>query len=242
MTFTQERQKKILVALTAVFALLIGYRILTAEKPKTAPLTYQRGAVASSPVRQGVLSRAGGADPLNMFLERRGEKFPGVTRDIFRMANPPKPKTAIPLPVHVKTPEELAAEAAQAAANAANAAAQAAAEAARIDLSKFNFLGYLTDKDNTLFLSKDGQLFIVKSGGPVLGNYKVKEAGKDSVVLLDTVTRIEVRIYLSGGGPPTLQQQQPPQKSPQQLQPPPQPAPQPEKQRPPIYRKLPASG
>jgi cell division septation protein DedD len=182
---------------------------------------------------------------LNVFLERRGEKFPGVTRDIFRMVNPPKPKPATPPPpVHVKTPEELAAEAAQAAANAANAAAQAAAEAARIDLSKFSFLGYLTDKDNTLFLSKEGQLFIVKSGGLVLGNYKVKEAGKDSVVLLDTVTRVEVRIYLSGGAPPALQQQQPPQKSPQQLQPQPspQPSPPPGQQRPPIYRKLPASG
>lgn len=239
MTFTQERQKKILVALTAVLALLITYRILAAEKPKTAPLTYQRGAVASSPVRQGVLSRAGGADPLNVFLERRRERFPGVARDIFRMENPaPKPKFAAPPPpppVHVKTPEEIAAE-----------AAQAAAETARTDLSKFSFLGYLTDKDNTLFLSKDGQLFIVKSGGLVLGNYKVKEAGKDSVVLLDTVTRVEVRIYLSGGGPPAPlpQQQQPPQKSPQQLQqqPSPQPSPQPEQRRPPIYRKLPASG
>jgi hypothetical protein len=249
MTFTQERQKKILAALTAVFALLLVYRILTAEKPKTSPLTYQRGAVASSPVRQGVSSRAGGADPLNMFLERRGGKFPGVTRDIFRMENPPKPKTVTPPPpVHVKTPEELAAEAAQAAANAAHAAAQAAADSARIDLSKFSFLGYLTDKDDTLFLSKDGELFIVKSGGLVLRNYKVKEAGKDSVVLLDTVTRVEVRIYLSGGGPPAQlpQSQQPLQKSPQQLQqqpqPPPQPSPKPEQQRPPIYRKPPASG
>jgi hypothetical protein len=203
MTFTQERQKKVLVALTAVLALLIIYRILTAEKPKTAPLTYQRGAVASSPVRQGVSSRAGSADPLNMFLERRGEKFPGVSRDIFRMANPaPKPKTGTLPPVHVKTPEELAAEAAQAAADAAKAAVQAAADAARADLLKFRFLGYLTDKDsNKLFLSKDGELFIVKSGDQVLKNYKVKEAGKDSVVLLDTITRVEVRINLSDGKP-----------------------------------------
>lgn len=212
MTFTQERQKTILIALTAVLALLMIYRILTAEKPKTAPLTYKRGAVASSPVRQGVLSsRAGSADPLNVFLERRREKFSGVARDIFRMGNPaPKPKVAAappPPPVHVKTPEELAAEAAQAAADAARAAAQAAAETARADLSKFRFLGYLTDKDNTLFLSKDGELFIVKSGDQVLRNYKVKEAGKDSVVLLDTITRVEVRVYLSGSEPSAQQPQ-----------------------------------
>jgi hypothetical protein len=233
MTFTQERQKKILIVLTAVLALLIVYRILTAEKPKTAPLTYKRGAVASSPVRQGVSSRAGGADPLNIFLERRVEKFQGVARDIFRMENPaPKRKWAASPPtppVHVKTPEELAAE-----------AARAAADAARADLSKFRFLGYLNaDKDNTLFLSKDGELFLVKSGDQVLKNYKVIEAGKDSVVLFDTVTRAEVRIYLSGGAPSVQQPQQAPPKAPQQLQPAPESEPEPE-QRP--YRKRPASG
>lgn len=241
MTFTQERQKKILIALTAVLALLITYRILTAEKPKTAPLTYKRGAVASSPVRQGVLSQAGGADPLNVFLERRAEKFPGVARDIFRMENPAprrKPAASQPAPpVHVKTPEEIAAE-----------AALSAAEAARADLSKFRFLGYLTSKDNTVFLSKDGELFIVKSGDQVLRNYKVIETGKDHVVLLDTITRVEVRIYLSGAAP-SYQQPQPqqaPPLSPQQVQPQPQqspqPVPQPQQQRPPIYRKRPASG
>lgn len=195
MTFTQERQKTILIALTAVLALLMIYRVFTAEKPKTVPLTYKRGAVASSPVRQGVSSRTGGADPLNVFLERRGEKFPGVVRDMFRMENPaPKPKKLVapppPPPVHVKTPEEIAAE-----------AAEAAAATARADLLKFRFLGYLTDpgKENSLFLSKDGELFIVKSGDQVLRNYKVKEAGKDYVVLLDTITRVEVRIALSGG-------------------------------------------
>lgn len=211
MTLTQEQQKKILIALAAVLALLLIYRILTAEKPKTAPLTYKRGAVASSPVRQGVSSPAGGADPLNVFLERRVEKFPGVARDIFRMQNPaPKPKvdaSKLPPPVHVKTPEELAAEAAQAAADATRAAAQAAADAARADLSKFRFLGYLTDpgKENSLFLSKDSELFIVKSGDQVLKNYTLKETSKDSVVLLDTITRVEVRVYLSGSEPSSQQ-------------------------------------
>lgn len=206
MTFTQERQKIILVALTAILALLVIYRILTAEKPKTAPLTYQRGAVASSPVRQGV-SREGGADPLDVILARRGEKFPGVARDIFRMENPapkkPKPvlvTAATPTPEPVKTPEEIAAEAARAAAEAARAAAAAAAEAARADLSKFRFLGYLTDNPrNTLFLSKDGELFTVKIGDKLQKTYKVKEAGKDSVTLLDTVTHVEVKLELSGG-------------------------------------------
>jgi hypothetical protein len=205
MTFTQERQKTVLIALVAVLALLMAYRTLTAEKPKTAPLVYGRGAVAGSKVRPGPLAQTGTADPLNVLLARREEKFPGVARDIFRMENPAPPKkpkeSATATPVHVKTPEEIAAEQAAAAAEAARLAAQAAAAAVRADMSKFRFLGYLTDpgKENSLFLSKDSELFIVKSGDQVLKNYKIKEADKDHVILLDTVTRVEVRLELSGG-------------------------------------------
>jgi hypothetical protein len=208
MTFTKEQQKITLGALIVLIALVNGYRFMTNEKPKTVPLMYERGAVASSPVRQGLLSRGSGADPLNVFLERHDERYPGVTRDFFRMENPvirqkPAQVTTIktpppPPPVPVKTPEEIA------------------AEASRADLSRFRFLGYLTDKESTLFLSKDGELFIVKSGDRVLKNYKVKEANKDFVVLLDTVTQVEMRIDMSG----SEAQQQTPQ---QQLQQPQQP-------------------
>ncbi len=212
----REQQKKVLVAVLAVLALLVIYRVVTAEKPKTVPLAFPRGTVARSAVRQGLVSTAFGANPLNIFLAKREEKFPGVSRDIFRMENPaPKknPKSAPPLPP-VKTPEELAAEAARAAAEQAAAAVRAAEEASRADLSKFRFLGYLTERESKLFLSKDGELFIVKRGDTVLKSYKVKEAGKDYVILLDTVTRVEARVELSGGESqqPQLQlQQRPPQ-------------------------------
>ncbi len=202
MTFTRKQQNVTLISLLAALALLNGYSFMTREKPKTAPLTYTPGAIASSPVRRGLAARTGGADPLNIFLEQRAEKYPGLVRDIFRMENPApkvKPKvasvaTATVPPVPVKTPEELAAE-------AAAAAVRAAAEAARADLSRFRFLGYLTERESKLFLSKDGELFIVKSGDAVLKTYKVKEASKDHVVLLDTVTGVEVRIELSGSEP-----------------------------------------
>jgi hypothetical protein len=195
MNLSQAQQKNLLIVLVVALVLLIGYQMMTVEKQKTMPLTYQRGAVASSPVRQGRLSsRLSGEDPLNAFLERRGQKFPGVVRDIFRMENPaPKPKmvashvTATP-PVHIKSPEEVAAE-----------AAQAAAQAARADLMKFQFLGYLTEKDSTLFLSKDGELFIVKRGDTIMKSYKVKEGTKNYVVLLDTITGVEVRLEIPSG-------------------------------------------
>jgi len=202
MMLSKAQQQMVLIVLVALIVFINGYFYLTGEKPKTAPLTYVRGAVAVAPVRQGPSSRTAGADPLNIFLERRREKFPNVVRDIFRMENPvlkPKvsPKQAAP-PVIVKTPEEIAAEAAQAAAAAAKAAADAAAQAARADLMKFQFVGYLTEKESTIFLSKEGELFIVKKGSKLIKGYKVKDTGKNYVTLLDTVTGVEVQLDLPG--------------------------------------------
>ncbi len=199
MIASPEQQKKALIALFAVLAALITYRFISADKPATAPLTYTRGAVATSSLRTGIAAPADVTDPLQMFLSRRQEKYAGVSRDIFRMENPapPKPK-AVPVPVTaptptepppppVKTPEEIAAE-----------AARAAAEAARAELAKFRFLGYVTDKESSLFLSKDGELFINKRGDTVVKSYTIKDAGNDFVILLDTATRVELRVELSG--------------------------------------------
>ena len=109
------------------------------------------------------------------------------------MENPaPKPKSApviaAPPPPPPPTPEQLEEQ-----------RTRLAADAARADMSKFRYLGYLTSKDNTLFLSKDGETFIVRSGDRLQASYQVKEAGKDYVILLDTATRVEVRVELSGG-------------------------------------------
>jgi hypothetical protein len=203
MAFTKQQEKIVLGILVAVLVLAVVYRIATDDKQKTAPLTYARGAVAASPVRLGLPSPAAAFDPLVVFFARRQDPFPGVGRDLFRMENPaPKPKPAPvaagpvlppPPPIPVKTPEEIA------------------AETAKADLSRFRFLGYLTGEgDRSLFLSKDGETFIVRSGDKVLKNYMIKDAGKDYVILLDTATHVEVRIELSGSGPdPAASPQQP---------------------------------
>jgi hypothetical protein len=77
---------------------------------------------------------------------------------------------------------------------------EVAADLARADPSTFRFLGYLTDKDSSLFLSKEAELFIVKSGDRVNTGYQIKTVGKDHVVLHDTVTEVEVGIDLTGSG------------------------------------------
>jgi hypothetical protein len=202
MILNAEQQKKTLVALVACLSVLIVYRVMTSEKPRTAPLTYAKGAVATSSVRTGIRPSAGPADSLQLFLAQRSRKYPGVNRDIFRMENPvkPKPKTAVvtaktptvPPPPPPPTPEEIAA-----------AAARAAADAARADLAKFRFMGYL---NNSLFLSKEGQVYIVRVGDQITKTYRVnnvgKESGKDVVTLLDTSTNVEVKVELSGGETP----------------------------------------
>jgi hypothetical protein len=191
MNLTRDQEKKTLIVLFAVLMLFIVYRAVTAEKPKTAPLAFPPGSVAPSAVRQGLAAMATGVDPLNVFLAKREEKFSGVARDIFRMENPaPKPAPK-PAPVVVTPPPPPAAP--------ERTAEEIAAEVSRADLAKFRFLGYLTEKDNTLFLSKEGELFIVKTGDRLLKNYQVKDAGKDYVVLFDKVTHVEVRVELSGG-------------------------------------------
>lgn len=193
MTFSRGQEKIVLFALGAVLALLVAYRVFNASPPKTAPLIYSRGAVAGSAVRQGLSSRSAGPDPLNVFLARRQEKYPGVTRDIFRMESPAPKAKAIVAPIPVVTAPTLTAP--------EKTPEERAADASRADLSKFRFLGYLTEKDNTLFLSKDGELFMAKNGDTILKSYKIKETGKDYAILIDTITRVEVRVELSGSDP-----------------------------------------
>lgn len=197
MALSPAQERKLLAALLVVLVALAAYRVLKADKPKTAPLAYPPGSVAAAPVRRGISSPTAEKDPLLALIAGKDERYPGVIRDIFRMTNPapPKPKlppqpppsaTPPPPPVPTKTPEELA------------------ADLARADLSKFKFYGYVVtdDKTSSLFLAKDGELFIAKSGEMLLKNYKIKEAGKDYVVLLDTITHVEVRVELTGGAEP----------------------------------------
>lgn len=213
---SQQQEKKVLFAALAVLAALIVYRLATMEGPRTAPLAFPPGSVSTSAVRQGLTAASADARLLSVFLEKHAETFPGVARDIFKMEDPaaPRPKTAPvavaaappPVPdIPQRTPEEIA------------------ADLSRAELAKFRFLGYLTDKESTLFLSKDGELFLAKSGDTLLRNYRVRQGARDSVVLLDTTTNIERTVPLSGDemlqaqpktqqpGQPSAQQYQPPQ-------------------------------
>ncbi len=190
MALSKQQEKRLLVGLLAVLVILLLFRMFSVEAPRTAPLTYTPGMKVASPVRRGLQATGEGKDALSVFLARRVERYPGMERDLFRAREKPvvvpimvtRPPVTVPtVTVPEKTPEEIA------------------ADAARADLSSFRFLGYLTDKDSSLFLSKGGELYIAKSGDTVIKSYKIKSAGKDHVILYDTATKVEVRIDLSGG-------------------------------------------
>src|SRR5512139_3380633 len=130
MIMTRQQEKKLLRALLVPLVALICYWLFSAEAPRTAPLTFTRGMVVSTPVRKGLPAPGTKTDPLVVFLERRVEKYPGVSRDLFRMSSPEgggkpkstpvevsKPVETVTLPtatVPVKSPEEIAAEMAKA--------------------------------------------------------------------------------------------------------------------------------
>lgn len=196
MALSKQQEKKLFLALIAVLAVLILYRTFSGEERRTAPLAYAPGMKVSSPVRRGLQQPGTGQDALTVFLARRVERYPGVARDLFRVSRPAPPPpvkhepVAPPVTVPTVTIPEKTAE-------------QIAAETARADLSSFRFLGYVAEKDSSkessLFLSRNGELFIAKSGDTLLKNYKIKSAGKDHVILYDTVTKVEVRVDLTGG-------------------------------------------
>jgi hypothetical protein len=166
MNLTRDQEKKALIVLLAVLTLLIVYRFVTAEKPKTASLAFPPGTVVPSAVRQGLATMASGADPLNVFFAKREEKFPGVSRDIFRMENPAPRPIAKPVPVVVAPPPAPTVP--------ERTAEEIAADLSRAELSKFQFLGYLTEKD-TLFC-QEGNLYR-EDRGQAVKNYQ-KDAGK----------------------------------------------------------------
>jgi len=183
----------VLAVLVIGIAGLLVYQQTAQEPPRTRPLTYTRGMKVDSPVRRGIAAPGAAADPLAVFLERQAEKYPGVVRDIFKMTDQvPVAKKVVTQPVATVVSQPVSTV-------PVRTAEEIAADQARTDLAKFRFLGYLTDKDSSLFLSKEGELFIVKKGDTVLKSYQIKAAGIDHVVLYDMVTKVEVRIELSGG-------------------------------------------
>ncbi len=191
--------KLLLAVLVGIWVVLLAYRILSHEEPKRVPLTYRKGqAVAGAPTGDkraptgDIKASTKGEErrdlTLKLDLLNRKPPVPGAgLKNLFLPLHyePPKPLLPPlpppPPPVHIPTPEEIA------------------AEQARKELSEFRYLGYLNrGGKEQAFLSKGGNLFIVKRGEAITGTYILKEANNNFVVIQETQSKVEMTIALTG--------------------------------------------
>lgn len=185
--------KSILIILLSVWAILIIYRIVSYEKPKTAPLKYVKGKAiikAEEITARDADKKAGVGLRLDLLNKKLGDSVQ-ITRNIFAPLYtppppPPKKPLAPPLPpkpeIKVPKPEEIA------------------IEKSKTELKKFKYLGFLNkDGVNEAFLSKDNELISVKKGEIIKGKYLIKEITAATVIIQDKEIQIEETINLSGG-------------------------------------------
>ncbi len=185
--------KSILIILLSVWALLIIYRIVSYEKPKTAPLKYVKGkaGVKAEEIRVREADKKGGAGLRLDLLNMKPGNSVQITRNIFApFYTPPppvkKPLAAPPAPpkpeIKVPTPEEIA------------------SEKSKAELMKFKYLGFINKGGiNEVFLSKDNELISTKKGEVIKGRYLIKDINPNAVIIQDKETQIEQVVNLSGG-------------------------------------------
>jgi len=177
----QDYLKLLLVALLGIWVVIVVYQWGTPEKQKRVPLTYTKDSLAIE-----TNQKEGEVLTLRLdLLEKSREVKWRKPKNIFRPIKIYKPTTTTTLPpipeVYLPSPEEIA------------------AEKARQDLSRFKVLGFLNKGEyQEVFLSKDGELFIVRQGDMIQNRYRLKalyqEANREGVILLDPNTNVEVTI------------------------------------------------
>jgi hypothetical protein len=161
-----NRQKLLLSALLAIFAIAIGSLYWRMPRQKTvASLTYGPGAKAKAPTPPGS-SRADDKKVRLYLLENTVGAFSGFKRNIFqplfqenritaagrpaRTAKPvslppPGPATLVPQPTPVQR-----------------------------DMAQFTFIGFLKKENRkTIFLTGNNEIFLVKKGDTIAGKYQV---------------------------------------------------------------------
>ncbi|MBI3607701.1 MAG: hypothetical protein HY207_07025 [Nitrospirae bacterium] len=176
----------LLVVLVALWVGLLAYRIVTHEPPKTAPLTYVKGAASRLTAKKGQPelrvkveflnpSRVPVESPRNIFAPVQVYVPPPPP------APPPPPPPAPPPPPPPPSPEELA------------------AQRARSELAQYKYLGYVAGGGHErAFLSRGKDLFTVARGESLVGGIILKDVTPSYVILLEPQARIEVTVALSG--------------------------------------------
>ncbi|MFQ5456272.1 MAG: hypothetical protein ACE5EA_08740 [Nitrospirota bacterium] len=187
---SKENTKKILVLLLIIWGSLVGYRTITFEEPKRVPLKYEKG---KSFVRGGDKKTINDNALKVRFalLSDSNAISPGKPKDIFApiiiKKIEPEKKVVLPQPLPIPeeilpTPEELE------------------EKRVREELKNFRYLGYLNKKgEEQAFLAKDKDLFVVREKDRIIKDFFLKVIDKDSIIIQEKNTMIEITIDLTGG-------------------------------------------
>lgn len=182
-----DRKAKWLLGLVALWVALLGYRVVTHEPPRTAPLKYAKGATASPVVGRD-------HDPL-LHLKVELLDTPGASvespRNVFApiyvyVPPPPPPPPPPPVPPPPPPPPPPSEE-------------ELAAQRARAELAQYKYLVYLSrgGRDQA-FVSRGGETFTVGRGEAVSGGVVLKDMTPAYIILLHPQTKIELTVALSG--------------------------------------------
>jgi hypothetical protein len=205
---TKDTKWRLLGALVLVWLIVIVVRVASEPEPQRVPLKFKSGetAAATESTRTD-----GGVPGLVRPKLARGSSAPFKTpKNIFspvdlsnearqaRAARPPrKPQALVPAPTPAPPP------AVAFTAPPAPTPEQLAAQQARQWLGQYRFFGYLGQGgDQRAFLSKGGDIFIVRVGDSIEGRIMVTAIDASSVRLRETGTSLETTLSLakdSGG-------------------------------------------
>lgn len=188
-----ERNKGIVLGVLLIFwAVVIFFRIYYGEEQKRVPLKYTKGKATVSRIEA---TRGVSSGPAINFtlLERKGSIPLLEKRNIFAPIElPPKPAPPKPTPTPPPSPEPIVVSPPP---PPGPSPEELAAEQSRREIARFKYLGFLLKRgDKVLFIARDKELFIIREGETLAGNYYLKEASRDYIIIEDTITKVSGRL------------------------------------------------
>ncbi|HEY4743257.1 MAG TPA: hypothetical protein VIH45_01240 [Desulfuromonadaceae bacterium] len=189
-----NRKRLILVALLVLLPLALVWSYRTYPRQQVAAtLKYAPGSHVQAERRRPPATRTTApAKPDNVLrldlLDREPPVFKGYRRNIFRPAFADELKQMKQRTVVVKPPPPVLPP---------PPPPVLAAEVARRELARFTFLGFLKkDSRKTIFLTKDKDILLVRSGDVVAGRYEATSITDQALTLLVRDTGEEIVIPL----------------------------------------------
>jgi hypothetical protein len=177
-----NRQKTLLFILVLIFAAAVIYAYLHLPDQRTVKLGTNPTGTSAAGVRPGSATAKPASTRVDLtLLDTVLPKFSGFKRNIFTLA-PPVTRRKLPLPPPPPPPSPPPPP---------PSPSQTAQNEMVNEMAKFTFLGFLLKDDRkTVFLQKNNEIFVVKTGDRIDNKYVVANIGNDALTIDST----------SGGG------------------------------------------